>query len=151
MERILTFPRKINMGHYEADACLVWCFDVRFNPALEEFIKHKGLNPAKVDCVRTAGGAKGLAEGRSRRDSALGDIEKSVLFHRAPLIILANHRDCADYGIKFETPEKERDFHKRELNEARASVEKFLDRNALRNIAIETIFVDDEGILTPKR
>lgn len=149
MERILTFPRKLDMGHYEADACLVWCFDNRFTPALEEFLKHRGLT--RVDLVKTAGGAKGLAEGRARRDSALGDIEKSIRLHKTPLIILANHQECGDYGMNFGTPEKERAFHERELSEARNAVEIFLRRSVIKNATVETIFVDEEGVLIPKQ
>jgi hypothetical protein len=149
MERIITFPRKLDMSHYKADACLVWCFDNRFTPAIEEFLKSRGLT--RIDLVRIAGGAKGLAEGRSRRDFTLSQIEKSIHLHETPLVILANHKECGDYGINFESPEKEQVFHERELGEAKDAVETFFQRNVIKGVAIEAIFVDNEGSLIPKR
>ena len=46
---------KLSKDHYTADACIVWCFDNRFWPAFEEFLKSKQVR--HFDPVMVAGGS----------------------------------------------------------------------------------------------
>lgn len=42
MQKIINF--QTNKEHYHAEACIVWCFDDRFTPVLNEFIKSNGFD-----------------------------------------------------------------------------------------------------------
>ena len=57
MKTVLQHPT--DSHHYEAEICLVWCFDDRFSPLLDALIKQE--NWKYLDLIKVAGGAKGLA------------------------------------------------------------------------------------------
>lgn len=137
---------KLSQNHYTADAVLIWCFDNRFWPAFEEFVKGEGY--ANFDPVFIAGGAKNIAspEEEQHREFILRQIELSVKLHRPKKIVLMNHSDCGAYGglAHFENdPEKELAAHKVELKLAK----EFLEMSpAAKGLPIETIFVDFDNI-----
>ncbi|MEK7482413.1 MAG: carbonic anhydrase [Patescibacteria group bacterium] len=132
---------KIEKEHYVAAACLVWCFDDRFTPALEAFVKEKGY--ARFDVIRVAGGSKSLAspENESDREFILKQIEISLRLHKAQRIVLMNHSDCGAYGglKSFGGDEAtEKVAHIAELGKAK----EFLQKNINSDIPIDLIFVD---------
>ena len=86
--------------HYEAAACVVWCFDDRFYKLLKKFGKKRGLKD--IDLVKVVDGAKALAvplaEPSPERDFLLAQLKTSVRLHGTKKIILMLHRDCSGYG-----------------------------------------------------
>jgi len=143
MGKIIDFESK--KEHYEADACVVWCFDDRFTAALQktaEFLRLKNY-----DLIKIAGGAKSLAspEKAGERDFVLKQILISINLHQAKTVVLMNHSDCGAYcGInKFAgEAEKEKEFYKTELLKAK----NFLAENLPEKIKTQIIFVDFEKI-----
>lgn len=131
--------------HYKASACIVWCFDDRFTKSLEKIIRCYKIK--NYDLVKVAGGAKSLAipGNSSDKDFILKQIQTSIKLHNAQKIILMTHSDCGAYGgLKAfgNDPDKETEFHKKELENAK----KFLEENISQNLKIETIFVDFKSI-----
>ena len=93
MQKILDLAS--SKDHYVADACVLWCFDDRFTPLMNDFLKSFGHS----DVVKSAGGAKALAGGASpERDFVLGQIQASIRLHATKEIILMLHMDCGAYG-----------------------------------------------------
>ena len=116
---------KLSKEHYQAEAAVVWCFDARFQPALEELKKKLGLE--KIDLISVAGGAKDLV-GPSGDEALAGNLNKifsyclkifrrilkfrhealmgylirqieiSVRLHNTKKIILMTHSDCGAFG-----------------------------------------------------
>ncbi len=132
---------KIEKEHYVAAACVVWCFDDRFTPALEAFIKEKGFK--HFDIIRIAGGGKSLASPENESDRAfiLKQIEISLRLHKSERIILMNHSDCGAYGglKSFGGDEAaEKTAHIEEL----AKAKEFLQKNIGADIPIDLIFAD---------
>ena len=88
---------------YTADACVISCFDARFDVAVRKFLKRRGI--ATFDNVKIPGSAKALAdpECEGDRDFVLRMVRTSMrLHHPARLVILA-HNDCGAYpGIPVE-------------------------------------------------
>jgi carbonic anhydrase len=83
--------------HYNANACVVWCFDDRFYKLLKAFGKQEGFD--HIDLVKIAGGAKALAgEASPDRDFVLNQIKTSVRLHGTKRVVLMLHRDCGAYG-----------------------------------------------------
>ncbi len=83
--------------HYDADACVVWCFDDRFSDLLEAYKKERGFKHA--DVVECAGGAKALAApDGADRDFVVNQIKLSNQLHKTPHAILMVHIDCGGYG-----------------------------------------------------
>ena len=56
MKKVISF--KSDRKHYNADACIVWCFDNRFGDLLSKFKKKFGLR--YTDDLEVAGGAMNL-------------------------------------------------------------------------------------------
>ena len=144
MQRIVT--QKIDRHHYRADACIFWCFDDRFSPLLEAFVKMMGFT--RIDPIEIAGGAKGIASPASEweRGYLLDQIGKSIALHEVPLIVLMVHTDCGAYGKKFEDAKAEQAFYKSELEKAEAAVSQFLRARNL-SATIEKYFADFEGLI----
>src|SRR4030043_2229889 len=117
-KKIIQFKSSIN--HYCADACIVWCFDDRFTPLLDEFIKERGYK--NYDLVKVAGGAKNLAEPdhETERLFILKQIRTSINLHNAKLVVLMCHEDCEAYGGEktFQDRHKEREKLCQDLKEA---------------------------------
>ena len=57
MEKVFHFdsPQEV----YEADACVISCFDARFDTAIRKFLKRRGI--ALFDQIKIPGSAKALA------------------------------------------------------------------------------------------
>lgn len=134
MERV--FNKKSDAGHYKADACIVWCFDDRFSPLLESFMREKQFS--HTDLIKVAGGAKDLASpaDASSREYLLSQIAKSIKLHHTPRVILMAHSECGAYGGSVDE-----NFYVAELKKAADIVkEKFSE------ISIESYFADFAGI-----
>jgi hypothetical protein len=134
-------PRK----HYQADACIVWCFDDRFSGTLENFVRLRKFR--NFDLIKIGGGAKALTGGSGKftQKFVLDQIKTSLRLHHPPLVILMTHSDCGAYGglAAFDNdPRLERKKHRAFLVEAR----KILRRNLPRSVKIETVFADFEKL-----
>jgi len=133
MEKVFHFdsPRE----HYRADACVITCFDARFDIAIRKFLKRRGL--AIYDQVKIPGSAKALAapEQDRDRDFVLGMLGVSVNLHHAPLALLIGHNECGGYrGAPA-------DAIVADLVRAAAVV-----RSALPSLDVECYFADFDGI-----
>lgn len=89
---------QLSREHYHTDAAVVWCFDARFKPALQELSEK--LNLKNIDVISVAGGAKNLSspEKPEYRNFILQQIDASVRLHGAKRVILMTHSDCGAYG-----------------------------------------------------
>jgi len=96
MEKLFHFDTAAE--HYKADACVVSCYDARFDLVLRKFLKRRGLT--LVDHLKIAGSAKGIAspENESDRDFLLRMIRISVRLHRPELLVMVGHADCGAYA-----------------------------------------------------
>lgn len=83
---------------YRADACVVSCFDARFELATRKFLKKRGISTA--DPLKIAGGAKVFASPaeESARSFALGQVNTSMRLHGTNRVLLMVHSDCGAYG-----------------------------------------------------
>jgi len=95
MKKLLHFdcPREV----YQADACVVTCYDARFDAAIRKFLKRRGL--ALFDHLKIPGSAKALAaaDGDAERDMVLRMVRVSLALHHPPLAVLIGHNDCGAY------------------------------------------------------
>ncbi len=138
-------PLESSSDHYRAEACVVWCFDDRFAPALATFLKAKNLT--HKDLVSIAGGLKALASPDSEDDRVfvLGQIRASIALHHAPKVYLMVHSDCGKYGgLKAFAgdPNKELEEYRLEAKKAKD----FLIANLGPSIQIEPVFADFQGV-----
>src|ERR1043166_8829799 len=83
---------------YRADACVVSCFDARFELVTRKFLKKRGIWWA--DPLKIAGGAKAFASPaeESERSFALGQVRTSMRLHGTNRVMLMVHTDCGAYG-----------------------------------------------------
>jgi hypothetical protein len=94
MQKLFHFdsPREV----YVADACVITCYDARFDAAIRKFLKRRGV--VVFDHVKIPGSAKALAaEGGAERDFVLRMVRMSRALHHAPLAVLIAHNDCGAY------------------------------------------------------
>jgi len=95
MEKVFHFdcPQEV----YQADACVISCFDARFDMATRKFLKRRGV--ATFDHVKIPGSAKALAapDSNSERDFVLRMVRTSIRLHDSTLAILIGHNDCGAY------------------------------------------------------
>ncbi|MGA2269761.1 MAG: carbonic anhydrase [Bryobacteraceae bacterium] len=95
MEKLFHFdsPREI----YAADACVITCFDARFDLAVRKFLKRRGV--ATFDHVKIPGGAKSLAapECDADRDFVLRMVRASMRLHGSGRVLIVAHRECGAY------------------------------------------------------
>ena len=102
MDKLLHFdsPREV----YTADACVISCFDARFDAVLRKFLKRRGI--LTFDHVKIPGSAKSLAlpERETDRDFVLSMIRTSIRLHGPSRALLFGHNDCGAYpGAPVET------------------------------------------------
>lgn len=138
MEKLLVFTSP--MGHYTADACVVWCFDDRFSGLLSAFSR----DLKNFDLVKVAGGAKALAGDASpERDFILNQIKISIRLHDAEKIILMLHRDCGAYGgsKNFADLDAEKTSQENQL----VTAKEFL-MTEVSGVSIEICFADFDGL-----
>lgn len=136
---------KLSKSHYTADAVIIWCFDNRFWPAFEQFIKEQGYK--NFDPVFCAGGAKNLGDPADPKDLdfVLKQIELSVKLHHTPKVVLMTHEDCGAFGGSkaFSGHEAELNKHQGVLLSSRKEVqEKF------PGIVIETYFCGFDRLMS---
>jgi hypothetical protein len=110
-----------SMEHYQAEVCIVWCYDTRFSDLYDVFIAQRGFSKSRIDLVKGAGGAQALAaDSGADRETFRSQVEKSIRLHRTERVILALHMDCGGYGGS----KAFADDHEREWNHHRAELEK---------------------------
>lgn len=131
---------------YHADACVVSCFDARFELATRKFLKKLGIGWA--DPLKIAGGAKAFASPAedSARSFAVSQVQTSMRLHGTNRVILMVHSDCGAYGglQTFDhNEEREAVHHEREL---RAAAE-FL-KSDIPSIEVECYYLKFNGVWT---
>jgi hypothetical protein len=95
MEKLfhLDCPREV----YQADACVISCFDFRFDLAVRKFLKRRGI--ATYDHVKIPGSVKAVAapDRDSDRDLVLSMVRTSLRLHRPGRLLLFGHNGCGAY------------------------------------------------------
>jgi carbonic anhydrase len=96
VKKVFHFDSQSDM--YRADACVVSCFDARFELVTRKFLKKRGIWWA--DPLKIAGGAKTFASPaeESQRSFALEQVRTSMQLHRTSRVMLMLHSDCGAYG-----------------------------------------------------
>lgn len=96
MKKVFHFDSQTDV--YHADACVVSCFDARFELVTRKFLKKRGIWWA--DPLKIAGGAKTFASPaeESQRDFTLEQVRTSVRLHKTNRVMLMVHSDCGAYG-----------------------------------------------------
>lgn len=134
MKKILNVesPRK----HYVAKATIIWCFDARFDKALEKFMT---MTPEyQFDVIKVAGGVKQIAspERETDRNFILDQIAASIRLHKSETVIIMSHNECGAYDGKTDIG-----FYLGELKKGEDILE-----NRFAGKKIIKIFVDFDGI-----
>jgi hypothetical protein len=86
---------------YQADACVISCFDFRFDTQLRKFLKRRGVSV--YDQVKIPGSVKAIAapDRDSDRDFVVGMLRTSLRLHHPKRLVLVAHNDCGAYpGIR---------------------------------------------------
>ncbi len=95
MEKLFHFdsPRE----SYRADACVITCFDARFDLAVRKFLKRRGV--VTFDHVKIPGGVKSLAapECDTDRDFVLRMVRTSMRLHGSERVLMVAHAECGAY------------------------------------------------------
>ena len=95
MQKLYHFdcPREV----YQADACVISCFDFRFDLALRKFLKRRGM--VVYDHIKIPGSVKAVAapDRESDRDFVLSMVRTSLRLHRPGRLLLFAHNDCGAY------------------------------------------------------
>ena len=89
---------------YQADACIISCFDARFDLAVRKFLKRRGI--VTYDQIKIPGSAKSLAtpDTEADRDLVLRMVRTSMRLHHAARLWMFAHSDCGAYpGALLET------------------------------------------------
>ena len=89
---------------YQADACIISCFDARFDLALRKFLKRRAI--LTYDQIKIPGSAKSLAapDTEADRDFVLRMVRTSMRLHRSTRLWMFAHSDCGAYpGAPVET------------------------------------------------
>jgi hypothetical protein len=83
---------------YKADACVLSCFDYRFELAMRKFFRRRGMEA--VDHIKIPGSAKALAapETETDRDFVLGMVRTSVRLHKPERMLILGHNECGAYA-----------------------------------------------------
>jgi len=133
MEKIFHFDSPA--AHYQADACVLTCFDARFDLAVRKFLRRRGV--VVYDQIKIPGSAKALAAPASDgdRDFVLRMVATSVTLHRAPKMILTGHAECGGYAG---SPAEQ---IIADLDRAAEVI-----RAAQPSLAIERYFIDFDGV-----
>jgi len=120
---------------YTADACVITCFDARFDQAVRKFLKRLGI--ALFDHVKIPGSAKPWAatEMDGDADFLLRAVRTSLRLHRPRRVVIMAHNDCGAYpGVAPEVVA---------ADAARAAA--FL-RAAEPSLEVKSYFADFDGI-----
>lgn len=142
MKKVFHFDSQTDL--YRADACVVSCFDARFELVTRKFTKKLGIWWA--DPLKIAGGAKVFASPaeESERSFALGQVRTSMRLHATNRVILMVHSDCGAYGgLQAFGGDEEREAANHE-SELRSAAE-FLKRN-IATIEVECYHLKFTGV-----
>lgn len=142
MKKVFHFDSQTD--RYRADACIVACFDARFDLVTRKFLKKRGIGWA--DPLKIAGGAKVFASPaeESERSFALSQVRTSMRLHNTNRVMLMVHSDCGAYGglQAFDGNEqREAENHESEL---RRAVE-FL-KNKISDVEVEGYYLKFNGV-----
>jgi uncharacterized protein (DUF1786 family) len=95
MQKLFHFdcPREV----YQADACVISCFDFRFDVQLRKFLKRRGV--AVYDHVKIPGSVKAVVspDRDSDRDFVLAMVRTSIRLHGPRRLLLFAHNECGAY------------------------------------------------------
>jgi hypothetical protein len=95
MQKVFHFdcPQEV----YQADACVISCFDFRFDTQLRKFLKRRGIE--SFDHVKIPGSVKVIAQPDrdSDRDLVVGMVRTSLRLHRPGRLLLFGHNECGAY------------------------------------------------------
>jgi hypothetical protein len=82
---------------YRADACVISCFDFRFDAQLRKFLKRRGA--VTFDHVKIPGSVKAVAapDRESDRDLVLAMVRTSLRLHGPRRLMLFGHNECGAY------------------------------------------------------
>jgi hypothetical protein len=82
---------------YQADACVISCFDFRFDTQLRKFLRRRRIET--YDHVKIPGSVKAIAQPDrdSDRDLVIGMVRTSLRLHRPGRLLLFGHTDCGAY------------------------------------------------------
>jgi hypothetical protein len=144
MKKVFHFDSQTDV--YRADACVVSCFDARFELVTRKFLKKRGIWWA--DPLKIAGGAKVFASpaDESERTFALAQVRTSMRLHATSRVILMVHSDCGAYGgLQAFNGNEEREAANHE-SELRAAAE-FLKSN-ISAIEVECYYLKFNGVWT---
>lgn len=122
---------------YTADACVITCFDARFDLTIRKFLKRRGI--VLFDHVKIPGSAKPLADSQSTGDGECGSIvnavRTSMRLHRTSRVLIMSHNDCGAYpGV-----------HREVVAADAARAAAFL-RGVEPSLEVESYFVDFDGV-----
>ena len=96
MEKVFHFDSPPEI--YRADACVITCFDARFDLAVRKFLKRRGV--VTFDQVKIPGGVKPLAapECDADRDFVLRMVRTSMRLHGSERVLIVAHTECGAYA-----------------------------------------------------
>jgi len=96
MQKLFHFdcPRE----HYQADACVISCYDFRFEAQVRKFLRRQGVEA--YDHVKIPGSVKAIAQPDrdSDRDFVVGMVRTSIRLHGTRRLMLFAHNECGAYG-----------------------------------------------------
>jgi len=120
---------------YTADACVITCFDARFDVAVRKFLKRRGI--FTYDNLKIPGSAKWLAAPGcdSDRDFLLRLIRTSIERHHSKRALIIGHNECGAYA----DPSSEAI-----ITDVRRAADVL--RTAEPALSVETYFADFDGI-----
>lgn len=120
---------------YTADACVISCFDARFDLPIRKFLQRRGI--VTFDQIKIPGSAKALGapDCEADRDFVLRMVRTSIRLHAPTRALLFAHNDCGAYpGIGAEVV----------AADLRRGAEVL--RRAEPSLTIECFFADFDGI-----
>lgn len=95
MEKLFHFDSPVEV--YRSDACVLTCFDARFELVVRKFLPRRGV--VAYDQIKIPGAARALAAPASEgdRDFVLRMVATSIALHGSARMILTGHADCGAY------------------------------------------------------
>lgn len=114
---------RVDRGHVEVDACILWCIDPRFRQALWDFEKAQKFG--HIDVIKVAGGAKALAGNGATKKVLVEQVAASIRLHKPKVIVPMFHHDCGAYKPLNLKGETEDDFLRGEVVKATKSLQHF--------------------------
>jgi hypothetical protein len=133
MRKVFHFDSPVEV--YRAGACVLTCFDARFELAVRKFLRRQGVEV--YDQIKIPGAAKALAAPASEgdREFVLRMVATSIALHGPAKMILTGHNDCGAYIGR--PPE-----------EVTADIERAAEviRVAVPSLAVERYFFDFDGV-----